>query len=175
MADRSNAEIGKEHPNRCKVGDNQILRRREVNRKGSHAELFYHFVWSTKSRTPMIDDQIEPAVKSILYSKAKELQLEIIEADGTSDHLHLLVKGNPSIAPADIAKHMKGSSSHFVNHVTLKGDSLRTLYWQDGYGVTSVSPGAVSAVGRYIRRQKEHHNSNTLQEDLERSEGIAED
>jgi len=146
-----------------------------VNRKGSHAELFYHFVWSTKYRTPMIDDAIELAVNSILYSKAKELQLEIIESNGTSDHLHVLLKARPSIAPADIAKHLKGSSSHFVNHVTLKGDNLRTLYWQDGYGVTSVSPGAVSSVRQYVRKQKEHHNNHTLQEDFERSEGIAEE
>lgn len=118
----------------------------------------------------MIDGQIESAVKSVLYSEAKELRLEIIEANATSDHIHVLLKSRPSIAPADIAKHSEGSSSHFVNHVTLQGDKLRTLYWQDGYGVISVSPAAVNTVRQYIRGQKEHHNNKTLREDLEQSE-----
>lgn len=136
-------------------------------RTGTHSELFYHFVWTTKNRAPMIDDEIEQAVKKVFFSKAKELAIKIIEVNGTKDHVHLLIQSNPSIAPADIVKHLKGSSSHFINHVTLKDDRIRNLYWQDGYGVISVSPAAIQSIRKYIQNQKEHHLKNQLRKEFE--------
>ena len=136
-------------------------------RTGTHSELYFHFVWSTKDRTPLIDPEIELALKKVFYSKASELSIQIIEVNGTEDHTHILIKSTPTLAPADIAKHLKGSSSHFVNHEILKEDNIRALYWQDGYGVVSVSPQAVNSVRRYIQNQKEHHSKRDLRAELE--------
>ena len=136
-------------------------------RSGSHAKLFYHFVWSTKNRAPLVDAEIEIGLRAIFSAKAEELEIEIVETNGTQDHVHLLVKSKPVLAPADIAKNLKGASSHFINHVVLGHDQTRSLYWQDGYGVVSVSPGAVRSVQQYIKNQKEHHKSSKLIEDFE--------
>jgi putative transposase len=131
-------------------------------RTRSHAELFYHFVWSTKHRAPLIDGEIELGLRTAIISKATELEIEIIEAKGTENHIHVLAKSKATLAPADIAKNLKGASSHFVNHVVLGQDRIRSLYWQDGYGVVSVSPGAVHSVQQYIRSQKQHHASGEI-------------
>ena len=136
-------------------------------RTGSYSRIHLHFVWRTKNSAPMMDEEIKRAVIGVFVSKAKDLQLELIEANGPEDHIHVLLKSPPTLAPSDIAKELKGSSSHFVNHVTLEGDRIRSLYWQDGFGVISVSPSAVKSVREYIRRQIEHHRENTLNEDLE--------
>ena len=136
-------------------------------RSGTYSRIYLHFVWSTKNRVAMIDDEIKGDAVKVFLSKAKDLRIEILEANGPEDHMHVLLKSNPTISPSDIAKGLKGSSSHFVNHVTLKDDESRSLYWQDGFGVTSVSPSAVEAVRAYIRKQKEHHRFNTLIEDYE--------
>jgi putative transposase len=134
---------------------------------GTFNELYYHFVWTTKDRAPLIDDEIEIAVKKVLFSKAEELGIGVLEANGTDDHIHVLIRSIPSLPPSDIAKHFKGSSSHFVNHVTLKDDNIRALYWQDGYGVATVSPAAVQTVRKYIADQKEHHAKQELNDELE--------
>lgn len=136
-------------------------------RTGSYSKLYYHFVWSTKERLPMLDPDIEDAVKKVVYSKGKELEIGILEANGAIDHFHVLLQSKPALSPSNIAKHLKGSSSHFVNQVTLKNDKFRRLYWQDGYGVESVSPQAVKSVQAYIRKQKEHHSKGTVKEELE--------
>jgi len=115
----------------------------------------------------MIDLEIECAVRKSFFSKAKELRIEILEANGTEDHIHLLIRSIPSLAPSDIAKHFKGSSSHFVNQITLRNNKTRALYWQDGYGVITVSPGTVQSVRKYIENQKEHHAKNKLNDELE--------
>jgi len=139
-------------------------------RQGTFSELYYHFIWTTKGRMPIIDGEIENVIKKVLFSKAKELRIDILEVNGTEDHLHLLVRSIPSLAPSDIAKHFKGSSSHFVNHITLKDDKTRALYWQDGYGVVTVNSSAVKAIKKYIENQKEHHKKSSLINDLESCE-----
>lgn len=133
----------------------------------AHSELFFHFVWATKNRSPMIDLEIETAIKKIFLKKAGELGIQVIEENGTADHRHVIVRSIPALAPSDIAKHFKGASSHFVNSVVLGHNHSRSLYWQDGYAVYSVSPSAVQSVRRYIRNQKEHHANNDLHPDME--------
>ena len=54
-----------------------------------------------------------------------------------------------------------------MNHVSLQDDKTRVFYWQDGYGVVTISPGAVHSVKKYIRNQKEHHTKNNLNDELE--------
>ena len=120
----------------------------------------------------MLENDIEEAVKKVFYSKARELEIKIVEANGATDHFHVLVESTPTLSPSDIAKHFKGSSSHFVNQVTLKSDKTRQLYWQDGYGVESVSPQAVKSVQEYIRKQKKHHSNGTLKDELEISASV---
>lgn len=68
---------------------------------------------------------------------------------------------------ADVAKNIKGASSHFINKLTGLSE---TLYWQDGYGVVTLRQTEIPKVTRYIQRQKEHHQTNTLSEVLERIE-----
>jgi putative transposase len=144
-------------------------------RSGSYARLFYHFVWSTKCRAPIIDVEVEASLKEIFSTKAEELDIEIVESNSTADHVHVLVKSKSTLAPADIAKNLKGASFHFVNHVVLRQDRFRSLYWQDGYGVVSVSPGSVRSIKKYIRNQKEHHASNELIEDFEGLSNMSDD
>ena len=154
----------------CRDGEDNSLEggnEKMEKRSGTYSRIYLHFVWSTKNRVAMIDDEIKGDAVKVFLSKAKDLRIEILEANGPEDHMHVLLKSNPTISPSDIAKGLKGSSSHFVNHVTLKDDESRSLYWQDGFGVTSVSPSAVEAVRAYIRKQKEHHRFNTLIEDYE--------
>ena len=73
---------------------------------------------------------------------------------GIEDHVHLLVRLPPSLAPATLVKRVKGSSSHAVNHAT---GIHRTFQWQGGYGAFSISKRHVPIAGNYILRQEEHH------------------
>lgn len=133
---------------------------------GVYAHLFYHFIWATKHRQPWLTEALENAVAMIVGSKAKELNLEIIAAEGAFDHYHVLLRSNQNCCPADIAKHFKGSSSHYINNKLLRG-SCQRFYWQDGYGVVSVSPDAVEVVAEYVRHQKQHHEGGKLIDSLE--------
>lgn len=126
--------------------------------RGTHSDIFLHFVWGTKNRLPLIDEEIMDNIREVFVSKANELEIKILEMNGTTDHIHVLIRSIPSISPSDIVKHLKGCSSHFVNHVTKAESPEAMLYWQDGFGVFSVSPSDIDRIRMYIRRQKTHHD-----------------
>ena len=124
--------------------------------------LFYHFVWTTKNREPLLTPDIEPNVYHFLHAEARDLYVPLFVIGGTPDHIHVLAAVRPSISPADFMKQLKGSSSRFIT-VAFK----RPFEWQEGYGVFSVSEQAVPQVTDYIKRQKEHHALNTLVKEWE--------
>jgi putative transposase len=126
--------------------------------------LFYHFVWGTKNREPLLTPDIEPNVYRFLHAEANKLHAPLFVVGGTPDHVHVLVAVRPSISPAAFMKQLKGSSSRFVSL-----EFKRPFEWQEGYGVLSVSEEDVPRVIAYIERQREHHASSTLVDSWEQT------
>jgi putative transposase len=138
-----------------------------MKRRGVFYQLVFHFNWATKNREPMVTPTVEARLIPYIAAKCKELGYELHAVNGAENHVHVLVSLTPSILIADVAKNLKGASSHYIN----KESGLNeTLYWQDGYGVVSVRKREIPAISDYIRRQKEHHRVGTLIQELERVE-----
>ena len=129
------------------------------------SKLYYHFVWGTKNRLPLIEARIEPDLYRVIAAKVKDFEGYIHAIGGMEDHTHLAVSIPPKIAPAKFIGDVKGNSSHFVNHV-IKPDF--EFYWQDEYGVLSFGERNLPAVVRYIHNQKKHHAERTLIMAMER-------
>ncbi len=127
--------------------------------------LFYHFVWATKARRPLITPGIEPSLYRWLYHEANKFHCPFCYIGGLADHIHVLAALRPSIAPAAFVKQFKGSSSRFIS---LEYD--RAFEWQVGYGVFSVSDQRLDAVKAYVLNQRAHHAGNTLVMDWEKIE-----
>ena len=127
-------------------------------------KLFFHFVWSTKNRSPLIDHEMEKLLYGFVNRKCKGEGYRLIELNGIEDHIHILVEFKPIHSIPEFANIIKGSSSHFVNK---ESGLKKNLYWQQGYGVLSVSEKDVPMLQRYIQRQKEHHKSGDLKDELE--------
>ena len=138
-----------------------------TKRRSAFSQLIYHFVWATKNRLPLITVTIEERLWPYIGSKCKELGYTLYAVNGIENHMHVLVELAPTIAPADVAKNLKGASSHYINKESGLGD---TLYWQDGYGVVSLRKAEIPKVVRYIQRQKEHHRAGKLSEILEQTD-----
>ena len=136
-----------------------------MKRMGVFYQLIYHFVWSTKNREPLLTPTVEARLFPYIAAKCKEWGYTLYAVNGASDHLHVLGGLTPTILVSDVAKNLKGASSHYIN----KESGLQeSLYWQDGYGVITIREGEISKVVRYIEQQKEHHRIGKLSEVLER-------
>jgi putative transposase len=138
-----------------------------MKRTGVFYQLVYHFVWATKDREPFLNCNVEERLLPYISAKCKELGYTLLAANGASNHLHVLLGLTPTVLVADVAKNLKGASSHYINH---ESGLKESLYWQDGYGVITLREAEIAKVAKYIKRQKEHHQTGKLSDLLERIE-----
>ncbi len=122
------------------------------------ADIVLHFVWGTKHRQPWVEAEARQALYNCLAGQVTALECRTLAVGGTDDHVHVLVGMRTDVCAAEVAKQVKGISSHFCK------DKLgwAGFYWQEGYGVFSVSRSHVDSVIAYIERQVEHHAANRL-------------
>jgi putative transposase len=128
----------------------------------TYASLFYHIVFSTKNRVEFIRPEIEERVWAYIGGVARKHKMTAIQIGGVGDHIHALVMAPPTLAPYEIAKYLKGDSSKWIHE---EFPELRFFGWQDGYGAFSVSKSNVPSVVKYIQDQREHHKTQTFQEE----------
>jgi putative transposase len=87
------------------------------------------------------------------------LQRKEKEIARLSSRAHVLVELAPTVLVSEVAKNLKGSSSHYIYK---ESGLLDPLYWQDGYGVVTLQYSEMTTVTRYINRQKEHNRSGIV-------------
>ena len=133
-------------------------------------KLYYHFIWGTKDRLPLILPAFESDLYRVITAKVKELEGFVHAIGGTEDHVHLAVSAPPKLALSKLVGDTKGNSSHFVNHI-LKPDL--EFRWQEEYAVLSFGEKNLPAVVRYIHNQKQHHADGTLITAMERAEDMS--
>jgi putative transposase len=127
--------------------------------------LFYHMVWATRGREPLIQPAMEAAVHKAICSKASALGAMVYAVGGIEEHVHLVLSAPPRLALADLIGQIKGSSSHLVNH-TLAPEA--SFAWQAEYGVLSFSGKQLDNYVKYVRNQREHHSEGKIIPALER-------
>ena len=60
--------------------------------------LLVHLIFSTKNRVSIITPDVEPDLFAYLGGVLKNYESRLIDAGGTSDHVHLLVSQSKNIA-----------------------------------------------------------------------------
>jgi REP element-mobilizing transposase RayT len=96
----------------------------------AHWRLFYHFVWVTKSREPLLTAELQYRVFPYLMSKGRELGTLMLALNGSEDHVHVVAAVPPRMAPAEFVKRLKRASSRFISR-----ERGLPFSWQGGYGV----------------------------------------
>lgn len=120
------------------------------------SQIYFHYVFSTKDRSPLILPDIEERVWAYIAGVANHHKICPIQIGGIETHVHALV-GIPTIMSASQgAKALKGDSSYGIRR---EFTGMADFGWQDGYGVFSVSHSAIPSVAEYIRSQREHHST----------------
>lgn len=127
----------------------------------THFSLYYHIVFSTKHRQPLISQDWRPRLHAFLGGAIRTLGGVAEIVGGTADHVHLLITLRTTHRLADVMRDLKHSSSQWV-HETLH---IRNFGWQDGYGVFTVSPTNIDKVKSYIQNQEGHHQQRTFREE----------
>jgi putative transposase len=127
----------------------------------SYTKLWYHVVYATKDRAPLITRELKPELHKYLGGTVKGLNGVPLEIGGVADHVHLLVRLQPVIAVAEFVKKLKTGSSSWANKRT-----NGRFAWQPRYGAFTVSESQVEKVREYIRNQEEHHSRVSFEDEF---------
>jgi len=129
----------------------------------SYTCVLNHCVFSTRDRDATLAAEMRSRLFEYMGGVCRADRCSLIAANGTQDHVHLLVHVHPTVDVADLMREVKARSSAFVRETL----GVRTWRgWQNGYGAFSVSASGVDAVKAYIARQEEHHRRMTFKEEL---------
>jgi putative transposase len=128
-------------------------------------KCYYHLVWSTKNRLPIILPPYEPIIYAEIERIAQQKHVQIHAMNCVQDHMHLAISLPPTIAISDWMSHIKGASSHGIN---TSFDMREPFRWQKHYGVMTFGEKQLPFVTDYVQCQKEHHANNTTNPYLER-------
>jgi putative transposase len=133
---------------------------------------YYHLVWATKNREPLIQPEFEDNLYRFLIAKAAELGCYTYAIGGDVDHVHVALANPPKNAVSEVMKTLKGASSYHVNHFIRP--AVGHFDWQRGYGCMTFGETNRAWVVSYIQQQKQHHAENTINAWLERMDELEE-
>jgi putative transposase len=80
----------------------------------AHAANFVHCVFSTKERRNRIPVELQEKLYAYLIGIADNLELKIVAAGGTANHVHLLIGLPPSLTLAEVVQKLKANSSRWL-------------------------------------------------------------
>jgi len=125
--------------------------------------LLVHLVFSTKNRADIITPDVESDLFAYMSATLGNNDCRCLAANGTRNHVHLLVSMSKNVALSALVGELKKSSSRWIK---TKGVRFKSFGWQDGYGAFSIGQSNVAALKGYIARQKEHHRKRSFESEM---------
>ena len=128
----------------------------------AYTQFNTHLVFAVAKREnvilPFFENRLYEYLGGLLKSK-KHYPLAI---NGYFDHVHLFFEMHPNQGMADLVRHLKASSSKWINDNRFLPGVFK---WQEGYGRFSYSRSQRKDVINYIERQKVHHKRMTFMQE----------
>jgi putative transposase len=114
--------------------------------------IVYHIIWCPKRRRKVLQGKIAARLEQIVHEVANDNQWEVIQLAIQPDHVHLCIRSNPYTLPTDIARLIKGRSSHVLREEFAHLMRMPSLWTRSTFYSTA---GTVSAdsIEQYIERQ----------------------
>ena len=121
-----------------------------------------HYVFSTKNREKLIDNELQQRLWPFMGGIAKQNNMVAYAIGGTEDHIHILLSLPATISSSRAIQLIKSGSSKWI-HETFPDKT--GFAWQTGYAAFSVGKSTTEKVVQYIQNQEEHHKMMTFQQE----------
>ena len=129
----------------------------------SYVSSYFHCVFSTKERRPLIIPELRLRLWPFLGGIARQNKMRAIEIGGVADHVHILLSLPSTLAISKAMQLIKGGSSKWV-HETFP--EHRLFAWQEKYGAFSTSVSQLDRTIQYIKGQEKHHRKMSFKEEF---------
>lgn len=114
--------------------------------------IVYHLIFCPKRRRKIVVGPIRERLQQIMREVAAENKWSVIELAIQPDHVHVFMRSNPRTLPTDIARLIKGRSSHLLREEYPFLKRMPSLWTRSTFYSTA---GNVSSetIQQYIERQ----------------------
>jgi putative transposase len=129
----------------------------------SYVKILVHLVFAVKNREPFFTKEIRPIIFNHILENARKKYLYIEYINGWYDHVHILLSLGKNQSVSGTAKLIKGESSNWINNESIFNKKFE---WQDDYYAVSIGQSAADNLINYIKKQEEHHNKHTFEEEI---------
>ena len=116
----------------------------------------YHFVWIPKYRHKVFVEPYRNTLKQIIAKIAYDYDVELVELEVPVDHIHMVVRTDPKMAPSEVMRIVKSISARefFRLHPEIKrkyfwGGKL----WTQSYFVETIGNANEEVIRRYVQDQ----------------------
>ena len=142
----------------------------ELQRNTHHVyRLMYHFVWIPKYRHKVFVEPYRSNLKGIIEKIGYDYNIEVVELEIPSDHIHMVVRGEPKLSPSKVMQIIKSISARefFRLHPEIKkkyfwGGKL----WTQSYFVETIGNANEETIRAYVQSQLvklDQHEDKTRQ------------
>lgn len=94
--------------------------------------LQYHIVFVTKYRHPVLTGKVKDVVYERIHYVADQRGFHILEINGESDHVHILMEADTTTSPAELANVLKTQTARKAPEGLISGAfrlPLRTIHF----------------------------------------------
>ena len=123
----------------------------------SVSDLKAHLVLVTKYRRKVINREVLEDLTAIVENLGEKWGVEIIQANGEADHLHILFSYYPQLQLSKFVNNVKTVTSRLVNKN--HEEYLKSFYWKDSvlwtksYFIASCGGVTVEQLKQYVESQ----------------------
>ena len=120
----------------------------------SVVNINYHIIWCPKYRRKVLVDGVDARLKEILVQIAEESGCIIETMEVMPDHIHIFLKGTPTIPIHLIVKNLKGKNSRILRTEFPHLKRRLPCLWTRGYYCETIGCINEETIKRYIENQK---------------------
>lgn len=120
----------------------------------SVVNINYHIIWCPKYRRNVLVDGVDARLKEVLVQIAEESGCTIETMEVMPDHIHIFLKGTPTIPIHLIVKNLKGKSSRILRTEFPHLKRRLPCLWTRSYYCETIGCINEETIKRYIEDQK---------------------
>ncbi|MEM7557355.1 MAG: IS200/IS605 family transposase [Cyanobacteria bacterium P01_A01_bin.84] len=128
-------------------------------RKSSHSvfSVRLHFVFVTHYRRKALEAKMLDRLKEMIKQVSKKMGCELIEFNGESDHIHILLDFHPKNSIAAVVGSLKSSTARMLKkefpEEVKKYYWGKVSFWSNSYYVASCGGAPIETLKKYIQNQ----------------------
>ena len=131
-------------------------------RRGRHVvcNIHVHLVFVAKYRGQVFTQQILDDMQAIFENVCSKFEAKLVEFNGESDHVHLLIVYPPKVAISSLVNSLKGVSSRLLRkkeYPTIKEQLWDNTLWSPSYFAGSCGGDSMDIIRQYIEQQNTPH------------------